>query len=247
MARRKFPFVRLHILFPRHPKVAALSDAAFRAQVSALCYCQEAETDGFVVEQVAASFAKPRVTAELVRAGIWEEADGGWLIHDYLEWNDSKAEIADRREARAMAGAMGAATRWDSKDDGKRHGVSHVRSDTDNATGSDALEVRRAEPPIQVSRSDFDAFWAVYPRRQGKIAAEKAFRVACRRVDAAVVIAAAERLRDDPNREPEFTPLPATWLNQGRWEDDPLPARNGHLSPTDRLARQAMEVLRGGR
>jgi len=41
-----------------------------------------------------------------------------------------------------------------------------------------------------------------------------------------VIVSAAERYRDDPNREDGFTALPATWLNGERWLDDPLPSRD---------------------
>ena len=44
------------------------------------------------------------------------------------------------------------------------------------------------------------------------------------------IIEAAERYRDDPNREPQFTTMPETWLNQERWEAGPLPPRSGNQS-----------------
>ena len=44
------------------------------------------------------------------------------------------------------------------------------------------------------------------------------------------LILAAQRYADDPNLpEQRYAPLPATWLNQGRWDDDPQPVQgNGH-------------------
>jgi hypothetical protein len=75
----------------------------------------------------------------------------------------------------------------------------------------------------------FAAFWAVYPRTVGKEAARKAYAKAAARVGALTVVAGAERFRDDPNLPPKeearFIPHPATWLNQGRWDDEPLPPR----------------------
>jgi hypothetical protein len=55
------------------------------------------------------------------------------------------------------------------------------------------------------------------------------------------------RYRNDPNREPEFTAHPATWLNAGRWDDDPLPPRrtNGSAVPaSDQRTMMAMEWAR---
>ena len=71
----------------------------------------------------------------------------------------------------------------------------------------------------------FDEFWSIYPRRSGKIKAKDAFRKASKECDPSEIIAGAQAFADDPNRQEEFTPHPATWLNQGRWEDDPLPER----------------------
>ena len=81
--------------------------------------------------------------------------------------------------------------------------------------------------PRERSKLDisFDAFWSAYPRRSGKIKAKDAFRKASKECDPSEIIAGAQAFADDPNRQEEFTPHPATWLNQGRWEDDPLPER----------------------
>ncbi len=40
-----------------------------------------------------------------------------------------------------------------------------------------------------------------------------------------MMLAGAQRLRDDPNREPAFTPHPTTWLNRDGWQDEPCPPR----------------------
>lgn len=71
----------------------------------------------------------------------------------------------------------------------------------------------------------FEAFWFAYPRRQGKGAAKAAWKRATKKTQPDRIIAAAARYRDDPNREDDFTALPSTWLNQERWDDDPLPRR----------------------
>jgi len=71
----------------------------------------------------------------------------------------------------------------------------------------------------------FDEFRAAYPRKAGKALARRAWDKALRRAEVAAIIDGARRYAEDPNREPEFTAHPATWLNQDRWLDDPLPAR----------------------
>jgi hypothetical protein len=106
-------------------------------------------------------------------------------------------------------------------------------------------ELRQSEPrpiepihakPREKSKLDlyFDEFWSCYPRRSGKIKAKDAFRKASKECDPSEIIAGAQAFADDPNRQEEFTPHPATWLNQGRWEDDPLPERgSAQLSKTE--------------
>lgn len=68
---------------------------------------------------------------------------------------------------------------------------------------------------------DFDTFWRVYPRREGKKAARKAWDRALKDgAEPQAIIIGAFRYRDLPGREDRFTAHPTTWLNQGRWEDE---------------------------
>lgn len=84
-----------------------------------------------------------------------------------------------------------------------------------------ARHARRQDPALSAA---FDRFWEAYPRRQGKDAARKAW--AKIRPDAAlleIMLSALERQRasDQWRRDGgRFIPLPATWLNGRRWEDE---------------------------
>jgi hypothetical protein len=87
------------------------------------------------------------------------------------------------------------------------------------------LEPSLIKIPV-IDEMDFDRFWQAYPVRTGKKAAEKAFVKAVEGgTNPTRLIEAAIRFAKDPNRVDQFTPYPATWLNQGRWEDEPLPDR----------------------
>lgn len=77
---------------------------------------------------------------------------------------------------------------------------------------------------------DFEAFWAVYPRKAGKRAAREAWAKAVKRANPADIIAGAVRYRDDPNRDDAYTKYPQGWLNADRWEDDPLPDRHPRVT-----------------
>lgn len=107
---------------------------------------------------------------------------------------------------------------------------SDTESDTD--TDTDTEEISTRSQRAQAREPDrFAEFWDAYPRRSAKGAAVKAFASAVRRVDADKLIDAARRYRDDPNRDPAFTAHASTWLNQGRWDDPPLPPRIGPREP----------------
>ena len=68
----------------------------------------------------------------------------------------------------------------------------------------------------------FDRFWAAYPRKVGKGAAERSFERI--RPDAALLdrmLRAIESQRQSDTWQRGYIPNPATWLNQRRWEDEP--------------------------
>ena len=87
-----------------------------------------------------------------------------------------------------------------------------------------------ASPRLVIDhRSLFEAFWETYPRKAGKGAAREAFKRAAKKVDPDLIITGAHDFATDPNLNPDkrYIPHPATWLNQERWDDDPLPAPTG--------------------
>lgn len=78
--------------------------------------------------------------------------------------------------------------------------------------------------------TEFGHFWNSYPRREAKLAALKAYEKARRLATADEILAGVERYKARMPEERQYRPLPATFLNQGRWmdeEDTPitLPAR----------------------
>ena len=80
---------------------------------------------------------------------------------------------------------------------------------------------------------DFDAFWAVYPRKVGKGDARKAFAKV--KAPVSVLINAVNTQKQSQQwlrNDGQYIPNPATWLNQGRWEDE-LPTKEGRLDWID--------------
>ena len=100
-------FFKLHNGMPEHPKVIGLSDEAFRALVTLWCWSHRNQTDGKVAPAVAVRVAGATAVAELLASGMLEDVDGVYYLHDYLEHQESKAEIEASREAKRRSGAQG--------------------------------------------------------------------------------------------------------------------------------------------
>ncbi|MEX0973996.1 MAG: hypothetical protein WD024_01405 [Bacillota bacterium] len=101
------PWVRLDDEFCQHPKILTAGPLAMALQVAGLCYASRYLTDGFVpavslpllldlkgYDSTAESLAK-----SLVEAGIWAACEGGYQIHDYLEFQPSRTRVLADREA----------------------------------------------------------------------------------------------------------------------------------------------------
>ena len=115
-------------------------------------------------------------------------------------------------------------------------GVSSPPPVSNNSSSKDthtrASRTKPATPP-----EGFDEFWAAYPRRIGRKAAEKAYRSALKDgAEPAQILTAARRYADlaRHSESERFIAHPTTWLNQGRYDDEPsnqlatLPAAVGH-------------------
>jgi len=67
----------------------------------------------------------------------------------------------------------------------------------------------------------FDDFWKAYPRKVGKDAARKAWAAKKPPLDETLAAIEAQKGTDQWTKDGgKFIPHPATWLNQGRWQDE---------------------------
>lgn len=115
----------------------------------------------------------------------------------------------------------------------------NLKPETKNTSSKTSLNATRDETSLNATTDKarrFDEFWQVYPRRVGKVAARKSWAKAITAADPDLIVAAAQRYSADPNRLPEYTAHPATWLNQGRWDDDPLPPRSTNRTASQNAA-----------
>ncbi|MEG1562118.1 MAG: hypothetical protein RR365_00495 [Bacteroides sp.] len=91
-----------------------------------------------------------------------------------------------------------------------------------NAQGS--AEAETPEQRTSTNQKRFELFWAAYPEKVGKKAAQQAWKNA--KVDSDLfdkIMNAIGRARVTEQWRREngrYVPNPATWLNQGRWDDE---------------------------
>ena len=88
-------WVRLDDRFAEHPKVLALTDKQFRFYIESLCYAGRNTTDGRIPEDR----VDRRVVRGLVAAGLVDEKPDGYWIHDFLDYNRSREQLENKRQA----------------------------------------------------------------------------------------------------------------------------------------------------
>lgn len=88
-----------------HPKFITLDNEALVLWLAGLTYCNQHRTDGVLPAPVVGALAHRRQLSHvdphvLVRAGLWEVTEGGFVVHDYLDYQPGRA---DQDESRAGA------------------------------------------------------------------------------------------------------------------------------------------------
>lgn len=101
-----------------NPKIIAAGPLGFALHVAAITWCCRNLTDGLIPKRRVASLldlpslqvsetTKVRVlhaltpddlAADLVRLGLWHDRGGAYELHDFLEYNFSRAQVLARRE-----------------------------------------------------------------------------------------------------------------------------------------------------
>lgn len=226
------PYLAVEVGWLRHPKVRRVHRDARSLWVAGGLHAVEHETDGVIEKHMLGLIAaeadvKPSRAAELVDAGLWEDWGDRYVIHDFLIYNPSKAEREERRE------------RW-RKQKEKQRGFSGVSTaDTHTDTGTDSSQesstllssslLSYTKPSVKtLARADdetFAQFWACYPRKVGKPAAQTAFAKALTKTEPSAIGDGLRVWCDywQTQGDQQFVPHPTTWLNQERWNDRPPP------------------------
>ena len=157
------PYLNIDDGMDEHPKVEALSDAAFRMHVSAMLYCARRGTDGAIPGAKArrlSDSASDVIAAELVRAGVWHDLGEGcedsrtclpgqrghYIVHDFLQWNHSHDWWEKRAEDQAAKGSKAMHRRWHERRGVFREDCKHCQADNHSNNRSHNKPVTEPEP-----------------------------------------------------------------------------------------------------
>ena len=96
-------YARLDNHFDQHPKIIAAGYKAAYLFTVGICYSSRMLTDGFipsgmVPRLVAGMPGWKKAVAQLVLLGLWQEVEGGYAIHDYLDFQESRADVERKRQ-----------------------------------------------------------------------------------------------------------------------------------------------------
>jgi len=158
------------------------------------------------------------------------------------------------RTANAERQARHRAKKAAERDQGVTESV--TRNVTDNVTSPPPLAPSPPDPPnptpprlditprakgLAGKPSGFARWWEAYPNKVGKQAAERAYATACRKIGGpdppAILFDGLKRALASGVWDDGFIPHPTTWLNQGRWDDEPArkpPPRSANERPDPR-------------
>lgn len=100
-------------------------------------------------------------------------------------------------------------------------------SATDSKEDKESKKESPLPPKGESIDDEFDEFWVAFPKRDGgkggKLSALKFYRAARKDLDAATILAAAQRYAQSRDgQDGQFTLQPKTWLRDRRWEDEDL-------------------------
>lgn len=83
--------------FHAHPKTAKAGNEALGVWVKAGSWCASYLTNGAVPRDIAGTFGGTALWTRLVTAGLVDETEDGYQLHDYLHWNRPASDILSLR------------------------------------------------------------------------------------------------------------------------------------------------------
>ena len=218
-------WIKLDDAFADHPKIADLSDRAFRVHITALLYCGKYLTDGVIPEPIANRFCVSnarRIISKLTDTGLWKVVEGGYEINDYLKYQTSKAQAEMEKETNRLRAAKARKLRAEALRNGvttTERSSTEAHTPTPTPTDSKKKKIKVIENDQPFDDSDFKVFWAAYPKKVKKQNALKSYIKAVKSATAQEIFEGLIRYQRVCGEDLKFVANPDSWLNQMRWTD----------------------------
>ena len=131
----------------------------------------------------------------------------------FPSWQSQIDRDREKLEASCRQNAKNVSVRWNTDV------CERIRADTKHTKDKDKDKDNMS--PHTPQGTTFELFWAAYPKKVGKKAALNAFRRVKTPLNVLLQAIEAQKhsvqwMKDNG----KYIPNPATWLNQGRWEDE---------------------------
>jgi hypothetical protein len=103
-------WIRVDDHFADHPKVMALAHdrlTGLGLWHVAASYCARYLTNGFVPSTHVRANAPVRLINRMVAVGLFDPVDGGYMLHDWLNYNPSREAVKEAQAKKRAAGQAG--------------------------------------------------------------------------------------------------------------------------------------------
>ena len=173
------------------------------------------------------------LVSSLIASGYIDETDDGLMIHDWGEYAGKLLErrAKDRERKRAAAEAAGVPQSFRRNSKGKSKEAEEIPSAsfvTNHNQPTNSNSTNHNQPTTEsltLLESRFTEFWQAYPKKVGKAACLKLWKKlkpTKELHDQIMNSLAWQKDSEQWKREGgRFIPNPLTWLNQGRWDNEP--------------------------
>jgi len=157
---------------------------------------------------------------------LWESIKHKFENHEGLFWNRRLLQETEKRKEHRAHQRENIMKRWGKNDKPlSNKKISIIPSNDVGITMVIPLEDRNRNRSLGGIRGEcFEEFWKLYPKKTGKGAAEKIWMKIPEPTETLdkIKIALEWQKKSDQwgKQDGQFIPLPATYLNQRRWEDE---------------------------
>ncbi len=136
------------------------------------------------------------------------------IINEAGEFSDKKRAAANKRWSKS-----GKQSKAEDMQTDAVHMHSNASSSTEAVTVTEQSKPKHLSDKSNAYTEDFLEFWSQYPKKTGKGAAYKSWKKEKPNIE--TVIQSLLWQRESEQWQTGFIPLPTTYLNQRRWEDEP--------------------------